>query len=383
MTDKSTMNREALLKIVNLIKPALATQTFIPAYNHIAFDGDYAMSHNDIAAISVLCSFPDPCCIPGELLVKTLGSFSAEGVLIQRKGEDQSITVISGRSKLKVPTMPLQSFPFDLPMLGSSADSIPLTESIIDAIRQCLVSAGNNPNHPSTMGVTLDLDADGCAVLFATDNCTISRHSTKMEIKLPGDAPVILPTFFCNQVIALTRAFPDAVKNICLYVLPGALMVEWVEPGDKLVATLFTKTIDDVQPLDFHRIIKKHVDISKLNKLLMPIPDAFDAAFSRQLLVLGAELDKATRVTFDDGIVKLRSTSQVGESDESFSVIDCDTDHSPTFDFHIDPSFVTRGSKLCDKMAFGNGVFLMAGDKDTFLHIIAHVSAPTAPSKKG
>lgn len=374
MSEKSSTNREALLRIVSLVRPALATQTFIPAYNHIAFDGDYALTHNDISAISIKCPFPDPCCVPGELLIRALGSFSAESVALQRSGNDQSLLVVSGRSRLKVPTMPLKSFPFTLPEPESSGEAIPLTPEIIDAISQCLISAGNNPNHPATMGVTLDMDEDGSALLFATDNCTISRYSTEQGIKLPGDAPIILPTFFCNQLIALTKAFPDLSKFITLYAMPGALLVEFGDDAGRPEATLFSKTIDDLEPLDFPKIIKKHIDVTRVDKLLGKIPDAFDAAFSRQLLVLGSEVDKVTQVQYDDGTMKLRSSSQVGESDESFAF---DGPESK-FDFHIDPVLVIRGSKSCDKIALGEKVLVMAGSKDRFVHIIAHVSAPAA-----
>jgi hypothetical protein len=372
MSEKSSTNREALLKIVSLIRPALATQTFIPAYNHIAFDGDYALTHNDISAISIRCPFPDPCCVPGELFIRALGSFSAESVALQRSNADQNLLVVSGRSRLKVPTMPLKSFPFALPEPESSGEAISLTPGIIDSISQCLLSAGNNPNHPATMGVTLDMDEEGCALLFATDNYTISRHSTDQKIQLPGDAPIILPTFFCNQLIALTKAFPELGKFITLYAMPGALLVEFGDEPGRPEASLFSKTIDDLQPLDFPKIIKKHIDVTRLDKILGKIPDAFDAAFSRQLLVLGSEVDKVTQVQYDDGTMKLRSTSQVGESDESFSFDGPDS----KFDFHIDPTFVIRGSKFCDRIALGDRVLVMAGDKDRFLHIIAHVSAP-------
>jgi hypothetical protein len=376
MSEKPTMNREALLKIVSLIKPAIATQTFIPAYNHIAFDGDFALTHNDIAAISVRCGFPEPCCVPGELLIKALGSFSAEQVMFQRVGEEKTLLVTSGRSKLKVPTMPLKSFPFELPVPGASAEEIQITPEMIDAIKQCLVSAGSNPNHPSAMGVTLDSDEEGFAVLFATDNFTISRHSTKEKLRLPGDAPVILPTPFCEQLIALTRAFPDLETS--LFLLPGALLAEFGREGSE--ASLFTKTVADVEPLDFAKIIKKHIDVGRLDKTLAKIPKEFDAAFSRQLLVLGAEQDKVTKVSYspppdgskDDGVISLRSTSQVGESNETFSF----DGPSNAFSFHVDPALVVRGSKLCDRMALGERVLVMAGDQDRFIHIIAHVSAP-------
>lgn len=365
MSDKTSIHREDLLKIASLIRPALATQTFIPAYNHIAFDGEYALTHNDIAALQVRCrDFPVPCCVPGELFIKALGSFTAENVMLQKGDADGTLLVVSGRSRLKVPTMALKSFPFAMPK--DPGPEVKLSAEIIDAIDQCLLSAGTNPNHPSTMGVTLDVTDDGDAVLFATDNYTISRRSTKKKISLPGDSPVILPTFFCNQLIALTRAFPKI--DPILYILPGALVVEFGEE-----AALFSKTISDIEPLDFQKMIKKHVRIDNLE--LETIPDAFDAAFGRQMLVLGAELDKMTKVVYDDGIMKLKSTSQVGDSDESFSF----KGPKEATTFHVDPSFVIRASKLCDQMAIGERVFVMAGDKGAFLHLIAHV----APAKKG
>lgn len=366
MSDKSTMNRESLLKVAALIRPALATQTFIPAYNHIAFDGDFALTHNDIAAIQVRCEFPEPCCVPGELLIKALSSFSAEGVLLQRAGNDQTLLISSGRSKLKVPTMPLKSFPFEIPRAEDGA-VIHLSKEVIAAVDKCLVSVGNNPNHPATMGVTLDVDDDGMAVLFATDNYTISRHATETKIKLPGDSPVILPTFFCNQLITLAKAFPE---HITLVMIPGAIMAEFGGNGPN--AVLFTKTIADLEPLDFPKIIKRHVDVNRISKELSEIPDVFDACFSRQLLVLGAELDKVTQVRYEDGTVKLNSTSQVGESTESFSF-----SKGPDKDlsFCVDPALVVRGSKLCSRMALSERVLIMADNKD-FLHIIAHVSAP-------
>lgn len=371
---KSTMNREALLKIATLIRPALATQTFIPAYNHIAFDGHYAMTHNDITAILVKCEFPDPCCVPGELLIKSLGSFSGGEVFLKQGSNDHTLVVSSGRSNLKLPTLPIKSFPFDFPQPGSSGEALVLDAGIIEAIKLCLVSAGTNPNHPSAMGITLDMDNEGSAVLFSTDNYTISMASTKTPVHLPGDSPVIMPTFFCNQLIALTRAFPNLVNEMTMYLLPGALLVEFGDPN--MEAALFTKTIDDLAPLDFHKIIKKHIDPDNVGKRMAEIPDAFDSAFSRQLLVLGAELEKVTKVHYFDGTMRLNSASQTGECDDSFGFCGDDRKNNKPHEFHIDPTFVVRGAKLCDQMFMGDRVLVMSNSKSGFLHIIAHVSAP-------
>lgn len=357
----NTISRATLAKITSLVRPALATQTFIPAYNHIAFTGKRAMAHNDIAAIEVLAQVPIRGCLPGELLIKALASFTGENVMLLEGSKDQSVQVVSGRSKIKLPTMALNDFPFEMPDFSKAAE-IELTKEMITGIEHCLVSAGSDPNHPSSMGVTLDVE-DGYATLFATDNFTISVYSTGSEIKLPGDAPVILPTFFCNQIIALAKAFP--VGRPVLFLLADGLLVEFGTD-----AMLFTKTLVNLEPVNFPKLVQGLVSLDKLPKQLTGIPDAFEGAFQRALLVQSAELDKTTRVTFDGSTLSLHSSSQTGDADDSFK-FDAD---SKDCEFLVDPNLVIRGSKTCTSIYLAPKVLVLASPKADFVHIIAHCS---------
>jgi DNA polymerase III sliding clamp (beta) subunit (PCNA family) len=344
-----------------LVRPALATQTFIPAYNHIAFTGKRAMAHNDIAAIEVRAQLPIRGCLPGELLIKALASFTGDSVMLQEGTKDQSVQVVSGRSKIKLPTMALNDFPFEMPDYDK-ASSIDLSKDILKGIECCLVSAGNDPNHPSSMGVTLDQE-DGYATLFATDNFTISVYSSGTEIKLPGDAPVILPTFFCNQIIALAKAFPGS--DPILFLLADGLLAEFGED-----AVLFTKTLVDLEPVDFPKLVKGLVKLDGLAKQLTGIPDAFEGAFQRALMVQATELDKTTRVSFDGTTLSLRSSSQIGDADDSFK-FDAD---GKDCEFLVDPNLVIRGSKTCTSIYLAPKVLVLATPKAEFVHIIAHCS---------
>lgn len=360
MTD-NTISRATLAKIASLVRPALATQTFIPAYNHIAFTGKRALAHNDIAAIEVRAQLPVRGCLPGELLIKALASFTGDSVMLQESSKDQSVLVVSGRSKIKLPTMALNDFPFEMPDFDKAAE-IKLSKEMITGIELCLVSAGSDPNHPSSMGVTLDHE-DGYATLFATDNFTISVYSTNTEIKLPGDAPVILPTFFCNQIIALAKAY--MAETPILFLLPDGLLVEF---GNE--ALLFTKTLVDLEPVNFPKLVKGLVELSTLDKKLTGIPDAFEGAFQRALLVQSAELDKTTRVSFDGSTLSLRSSSQMGDADDSFK-FDAD---GKDCEFLVDPNLVIRGSKSCTSIYLAPKVLVLASPKAEFVHIIAHCS---------
>lgn len=355
----TTANRDALLSLMMLVRPALATQSFIPAWTHIRFAGGSATTFNDTTSISVKVPVEGLAgvCVPGELFIKTLSSFNAESVLLQ--DNDTSLVLTAGRSKMKVPVLGVEDF--KMPVLKGKPAEVDLTDDILEGVKQCLFSVGTDPTHPSQMGVTLEAES-GKAVLYSTDNITLSRCSTKSTIKLPGDAPVILPSFFCEQMLTIAKAFPD--DDMVLEVYPGALQIRF---GKK--ATLLSKTLVDLEPLDFGAAFGKYLDVANAKKSLSVLPPSFDASFNRALLVLANETDKAARVTVTKGgAVELYAKSQLGESTDDF-VVEQAAARKP---FHVDPALMLRGAKTCGSVAFYDRVVLLASDDGTFLHLIAH-----------
>lgn len=362
MSEKNTANREALIKATALVRPAIASQAYIPALTHIRFDGSRCTAFNDVTAISVKATVGIQRCLPGELFIRALTSFGAETIMFQ-EAADGAVVLSSGRSKIKLPSMPVDKFPLSMPDGGADEVEIALDHSILKGVERCLVSVGADPTHPAQMGVTLDTDDRGKAVLFSTDNFTISRYQTKTSIKLPGDSPIILPTFFCEQLISLCKAFSE--ESIALYIGAGYVMAELGKS-----AQLFSKTILDLEPLDFPRIIAKHCKLESLSKQLAAIPDPFDAAMARALLVLSGEVDKLTKVTVSDGFVKLHSSSAMGDADDSMSFAG-DTD-GPSDPFYVDPSLIARASKVCGTVAFLPRVVVLSDSDSNFVHLVAH-----------
>lgn len=354
----SSTNREALLRILGLVRPALASQDYIPALTHVKFDGEYAIAYNDISAISVACDAPIKRCVPGDLFIRALGSFGGSTVALAYDDAKSSLLLSSGRSKLKLPTLDPKDFPFSIPT--EVAPEIILTAPIMRGIERCLISVGADPTHPEQMGVTLEEGADG-AVLFSTDNFVISRFQTNADIKLPGEAPIILPTFFCEQLVTLSKAFPE--ESVRLTIFPTALLAEL-----GLAAAIFTKTLVDLTPVDFPKVIKKHI-VSPASVDLSKIPDAFDAAFERALLVLSNDVDKVTKVETDYSGVSLFSTSAMGDSDD-----DIEMKLTKEVQFLIDPALVVRALKVCTMVGFYPKVMIFGDDSGSFLHLIAHCS---------
>lgn len=355
----TTIQREALAKIANIVRPALSTLPYIPAYQHILFDGKQALAYNDISAIAVAAEFDIERCLPGEMLIKALGSFAGAEVLLQEDPKSESLLLSSGRSsKLKLPTLPHSSFKFRMPAAGR--DGLALTDDIIAGIGKCLISVGNNQKHPATLGVTMD-EEGGCAVLYSIDNATISRCATKSKVKLPGGAPVILPTFFCEQMTLLAKAFPKDDIDLHFIGADGLL----VTFGKS--ASLFTKTISDLSPLDFPSIIKKNLDLAGVK--LEAIPDAFDAAFGRAMLVLANEMDKTATIKPTRQGFSLHAESAYGVADDDIAFKGEVPDS-----FSIDPTYVLRAAKVCTHLACTPRVLVMGSGDSSFLHMIAHVS---------
>lgn len=357
---EQTVLRESLLQAALLVKPALASQSYIPALTHICFDGVTMLAYNDISAIMVRSPIEMEMCVPGDLLIKALGSLTADELLMQQDTSG-NLLLAAGRSKLKLPTLPIADFPFEEPEV---ARTIKLSASILKGIEKCLVAVGHDPTHPAQMGITMEAGKDG-ATLYSTDNFTISRYQTDTKISLPASVPVILPTFFCEQIVSLAKAYPD--EPVELAIQAGSLIAV---VGD--TAKLFTKQLVDLEPMNFDTILKKyHVD-EVIKEAAIAIPDSFDASFDRALMILANEMDKVTKVTMTGDKMKILSTSSLGEASDSFTYKD---PNAPAEPFFVDPALVSRGSKICSKVAILEKVMVLGNEDLSFTHLIAHCVA--------
>lgn len=361
-------NREALLKAAGLVRPALAAQGFIPALTHLRLDEEGMTAYNDISALFVELEHDLDCCVPGDLFIKALTGFAAKDVKVTPDDKAQSVTLTSGKGKIKLPTLTHADFPFQWPSYGNAEGFISLDDDMIKGLQRCLVSVGSNPNHPAQMGITLDQD-EGRAILYSTDNFSITRYETTTKIELPADAPVILPTFFAEQILALAKAFPT--EDLTLYMLANALMLVVGDAGVDASAKLFSKTFVDLVPIDFPAIVRKHVaSIDKLEKGLTPIPAGWEDALERSLLVLSTAVEKRLDISTTDEGLHLEAKSDYGEHEEDlpWNSVDVKT-------VTVNPQIVLRGSANCSHLFFGKTVLALASKDASHLHLVAHYAS--------
>ena len=169
----STVPRADLARSVSAVRPALARKDYIPALQHVRFDGHFAMAFDDVSAVSVRFEFPVQALVPGDTLARAVDSFVGEGVAVSQ-GKDLAVTLSCGRSRVKLPTMPLSAFPFE--PVRDDPHEVELGRDLLRGIEACLLSVGSDSKLPAQMGVTLEQGGDGKGELYSCDDYTLSRY---------------------------------------------------------------------------------------------------------------------------------------------------------------------------------------------------------------
>jgi DNA polymerase III sliding clamp (beta) subunit (PCNA family) len=348
------VNRAKLLSVLNLVKPAIAAKDYVPILTHFMFDGESVTAYNDILAINLECDVKIQGCIPADLLIKSLNSIKTEEVSLLR--HDNHVMLTSGKTKIKLPVLQSADFPTTLSSKSKLISTLKVTDKMLEGIQKCLMAVGVDFNHPAQMGVTLDpaFSRTECA-LYSTDNVTISRYVFTSNGTIGSNAHMIMPTMFCQQLVALSKRYGSA--EIETYA--GALVARF-----GCEAILFTKTLVDMQPMPFDTIIGKYADEDKLK--LINTPDIFHESFERAVLVQENELSKSTDVIIENGKLLLESQSNKGEVADEMQYA------GDSMHFTIDPSLVKRVASMADKIAILRRVMVFMDKDQNYLHLIAH-----------
>ena len=350
------INRVELLKRLVMAKPAVSTQNYIPILSHFMFDGDSVTAYNDITAITVPCGvYGFQGCLPAELLIKTLNSMTAETFSIMR--HDGYALISSGKSKIKIPVLQSADFPFSFGKVSTKiTGAFQLNKERLKGLQKCLINVGTDSAHPAAMGVTLDpFYSDTEAALYSTDNVTISRFV--YETDDDQHDPLIMPSFFCNQLVVLANG-----SDVSVEIHAGALLAVFADG-----AMLFTKTIPDLEPMNFANVIKKYLGTKVVNTY--DIPKEFNQSVERALLVQSSEGFKSTSVTVEDNKLFLETISKSGEARDEMSYSGEDVK------FKIDPSRVKRILPITSRISLLPDVLLLTDDNQDFIHLIAHCSS--------
>lgn len=359
MSEVITIQRDLFLRSLGLVKPALSGQSYVPVLSHVCFRPDSFYAYNDLMAITVKLATGLHCAIPGDLLSKLVSSMSSESIMVTLM--DGQAMVSGGRSRVKLPILEPSHFIFTAPDGGTRLGAVMVDDDFLTGMERCLISVGNDPARPAAMGVTLVWLKEGVS-LFSTDNYSISRYTadaTKYEFA--SDTPVILPSAFCEQLVAMSKVFRD--EEITVEIFSDYIMAFF---GSR--ASIFSKFVLDTEPMDFDRLITKYLGDGTL--VGIPIPDTLEPAFARAMLVLDTE--KVTKVSIDEKRLMLATSTQSGDVRDQVNLVSGVPEY---VEFCVNPALVSRACSVSSEMIPKPDVLVTRGHDGKFLHMIAHVAS--------
>lgn len=338
-------------------KNFLADQDFIAILQHFAFDEDTVIAYNDAAACKLKFTTGLKCTVPGMLLIKVLNTLNTEEFELVDKQEQNQVVLKSGRSNVKLPRLPFEDFVFKMPEITEKA--IPLHPSIIDGLRRCLNSVSNNPTKPEFTGVTFIIKQKSIT-LYASNGLSISRFilNENFPLKLTEEVHVILPKFFCEQLVNLHSVY---VGKDCE--APMQISAKWamVELGNN---SIFTRVIEH-KPPKFEEAFNLYCP--KLEDMVLwDIPVELEAVVERAVLFLDPKENVTTStITVKENEISIKTASSIGVSHDTIEL----TENAGNFTLQVDPTLLLKAFKICKRMTIQPKVIIL--ENDNYVQLIA------------
>ena len=343
-------DRVAMLAALNLVKPALAAKDLVEELTHVWFDGETLTAYND-ADLGIQVPFESPFKggIRGSLILGLLQNSRAKEIIFDTEAEEGFVTLKAARAKARLTVLDIGRAVYELPK--ESPGTFKFDETFISALKDVLVSVGNDTSIPEKMGVTITLGKD---ILFhTTDSKTLAEVVLPMDKGFKGKGKAILPTTFCEQLIRLCGdgGFLDLQKDIVMATNPDGVLI-WA----RLVES-------SAKPFDFIGAFDTHVKFPK--GMPFELPSRLGLALDRALTMLDGLPDEPA--TFRVGGGKLRLEVQAEGRGELKDSIDIDPD-VPDVSFKIAPNLIKRVMGVGTEIAMSDRVVYIV-NKDGFSYL--------------
>lgn len=353
------MNRQDLINTLSLANPFLMRQEFIPILTHFCFNTEHVIAYNDVAGIQINFESDLHCAIPGELLLKLLRTMSDETVRI--KNDNNELLIHSGKSKLKLPSLPKESFIFSIPKIENDLTHLSIPISIKQGIKKCLEGVSEDPSHPEHTGIKWVVN-DNESFIYSTDNKTISSFPCNYSDR-KGNVNAVVPEFFCTELVKLIDYFCVEATEFDVYFSDDYIIVKL---GDKKECLLFSRLIAQKEKTPFKQIISSLTDGLDLDSMSPP-PLDLHPALERSSLLLSSNFSDVVQIELNNKELKMVTESQYGNADDQ---IEFDEEFEST-SFTTKPQLIQRGLKIAPAIKFTPKLIVLKSDDD-FLHLISH-----------
>lgn len=357
------MKRESLLEVLSTVDPAVASNDLIPVLTHYWFTGKAVMAYNDVVAISVPFKSEFKGAIRASLLSGVLSKYDGEDVSFT--SEEGNVLIKSGRSRMRVPLMPTDSFLFTFPKVDGDEATLSLTRkskhAMVRALDICLQSLSRRVSEPQRLGVTV-IPSKEKLKFYSTDSVTLSAATVSSKNHKFTDH-VTLSKSFCEITLKLLQR--TDVEGATLHIDKEYALMTF---SDEVI--LYGRLVDDPNPPKFESIVESYLP-KRTENAMVGIPKELNVALDRAYLVVHKALEPVTRIKVVEGdgdkmTLRIIAKSEHGDVTESVEI-----GGHPETSIKIDLArFRECDLTKFDKMMFDPKCIVLASGSDMY-HLIA------------
>lgn len=355
------INRQDLLEVLQLVKPALAAKDIIIEFTHVWFDGHTLTASNDSGlGIRVPWSSDIRGGLPGTMLIGLLSNSKAKEVeFIPDDKDDDRVILKMGGARAKLTLLPLETITdiYKKQDRGWLADpdelkgkKFQLSQEFVGAIAQVMVSAEASKSKIAELtGITI-IKTDELHV-FATDDDTIAWGKVKdYGLPIKDNKRITIPIPFIEQLLKIATGDPVDIRldKGFIYAKGGRLEI-------------FSNLVTVEDPINFMKLCKETTENAKYVK----IPARLKLALARAFSMLESSKESFVSIKVKNNILRIITKNNLGELKDSIP-LEGDMSDVETL---LDPKLIKRGLPLCERMYISKRSTVLA-NKD-FVYIIA------------
>lgn len=357
------INRQDLLEVLQLVKPALAAKSIISEFTHVWFDGHHLTATNDNGfGIRLPWSSDLIGGLPGTLLMGLLSNSKAKEVeFVPDDKNDDGVILKMGKARVKMTLMPLKAIngiykKQDREWLIDSdklkGKTFRTTNEFVETLSQVMVSA-EAPKSKIAELTGITIIRDGGLHIFSTDDDTVAWAKFKEDNwPLKGGKRVVIPIPFVEQLLAEVANGGDAEIR---------LDKNFVYAKGNRNMEIFSNLVSVEEPTNLIKLGKSAIENAKYVK----IPARLKLALARAFSMLESSKESFIRVSIKNNVLRVVTKNDLAELKDSIP-LEGDT---PDVETMLDPKLIKRGLPLCERMYISKSTTVLA-NKD-FAYIIA------------
>ena len=336
-----TVERQALLKVLKRIEPALSKNDIVHEFNHVWFGKGIVQAGNSQGfAIQTKFKSDFEGGLPGYALLGLLSNSVAKEVNLEQKGSE--ITLVMRGSKAQLPYLEGSNF-LDMPKIENS---VTLSDDVVGLFKMILPFTGKGGGKAvEERGVTIIKERIDSLDMFATDDSTITWAYVKgheyLNCLKVGNR-IVLPTKFIEEMVSLSKEGPVTFSLASKAVSASS--------GD---VTVYGKPLTTDTPIDLAKICNNYMQ----DRVAFKIPQRLRLALARSFVMLDGEKEPHSTISVGNKVLKIITETKHGVLRDSIPL----EEDVPEAELLLNPVFLKRALNICTNISLTKKVAVMSG----------------------